>query len=292
MAKIIGLMCCWASEDFIVPALRQASEYCDEVLVNISAHSSNMLKFKDSTEDRVVNFLMTHDKNNVKLVDMKKIRMTNHSTSKAAIFNSMLGMSQYFEKGNWIWTLDVDEFYTKEAYEYIKSVIEDKDCPFNQILVGERFFYIDMKHYLKGNHNRLFKIEDKNQCFIPTQQWSAKFKSILKLESEKYMFHYSMLMNPHAKVEFWKTEYPSSEQLNKIKWIDAIYKNYELSDEHFWLRLNEKLFGIYSPWFSDSFTPREDGTLFVYDGQHPSVIEESSLTKVKDFREKFNFVRG
>jgi len=292
MSKIIGLLVAWAAEDFITPALKQASEYCDEVLVNISAHSQALNKFKDLTEDKTVDFLMTHDKNNVKLVDMKNLRMTNHSTSKAAIFNAMLGKSQYFEKNNWIWTLDVDEFYPVESYKYIRSVIDDKDCPFNQIEVGERFFYIDMKHYMKGSHNRLFKIEDKNQCFIPTQQWSAKFKSILKLQSEKYMFHYSMLLNPFSKIDFWKTEYPSMEQANKIKWIETIYKNYELGDEHFWLRLNEKLFGIYSPWFSDSFTPNVDGTLFIYDGVHPQVIEQSGLKDIKDYREKFSFKRG
>ncbi len=106
------------------------------------------------------------------------------------------------------------------------------------------------------------------------------------------MYHYGMLTNPWAKMEFWSTEYPGKDQTNKIRWLDEIYRNYDLTDQETWVEENDKLCGIYSPWFSDSFQPAMDGTLYKYDdlsfGRHPKFIGED-LIYTDDFRKKYHF---
>jgi hypothetical protein len=103
------------------------------------------------------------------------------------------------------------------------------------------------------------------------------------------LFHYCMLMNPNMKLEQWKTEYPNKNQRDKINWITKIYKNYDLDNEEYWIKENEKLFGIKSPLLNKSATPDTCGKLFKYYGKHPKVIEESGLTKIRDFRNHYKF---
>lgn len=290
--KIIGLLCAWSAEDFIGPALIQASKYCDEVFVNISSHTDAMDGFEDLTAYNFAKIFrkIIQEKNNITLINMgPRQSLTNHSIRKAAILNAMLSHSKYYEVNNWIWTLDADELYSQQSYNDIRRLInEDK---YNQILVHEKYFYINMQHYLLGEHNRLFKITEYNIDdrfrFMPTQNWVNPNK---KLGAVSGMFHYSMLLNPWAKFAFWKSEYPGKIQDNKTLWLDKIYRNYDVHNEDKWVEENKKLFDIKSPWFSDSFTPNSKGKLFKYDGKHPDVIEESGLIEIEDFRKKYDFL--
>lgn len=288
-AKIIGLLVAWSAEDWIEQCLKQMVEFCDEIFINISAHAPNMKQFEDKTYDIAKAFSKENKK--VQMVDVD-FDLTYHSVSKATIFNYMLDKSRLCKAGNWIWTFDVDEFYSDTTCTAIKEIIETHGLNFNQVSFNEKYFYIDTKHYMKGNHYRLFKIEDHNiggDRFIPTQKWAGAEKRILSIPIEFGMFHYSMLMNPWAKMEFWKTEYEGKTQANKVIWLDKIYRNYDLNNEEYWVQQNEGLFGIKSPWFARDFVPKDDGTLFVYNGKHPKFIEETNLLLETDFRKKYGF---
>ena len=290
-AKIIGLLAAWGAEDWIEQCLKQMVEFCDEIFINVSPHSANMKQFEDKTYEIAKEFIKSNKI--VQYVDIESVDLIHHSTSKAWIFNSMLDKSKLFKAGNWIWTFDVDEFYVDTTCRAIKEIIETHGLNFNQVSFNEKYFYIDTKHYLKGNHYRLFKIEEhnleKNNRFIPTQKWAGMEKRILSIPIELGMFHYSMLMNPWAKAEFWKTEYEDKSQANKVIWLERIYKDYDLLNEPYWVSKNEELFGIKSPWFARDFTPKEDGTLFIYNGKHPKFIEDTNLLIEPDFRRRYNF---
>lgn len=282
--KIIGLIVAWAAEDFIEPCIAQGLEYCDEVHVCIAPHSEEMKKFKDSTDEIVDRY-----RNSVNIVKLDGVK--NHSQVKAAILNSMLDMSKIFHVDNWIWTLDVDEFYPHISFENVKLLIEGNIC--DQIGFEEFYFYINMQHCLVGNHNRLFKIKESNLDrkfrFLPTQYWQgSKCINYIPLRAGG-MFHYGMLTNPFAKDAFWRTEYEEKEQSNKVTWLNEIYKNYDLSDENRWIEENERLFGIKSPWFSDSFLPGEDNKLIKFNAIHPWAIRDTGLDKIVDFRRRYGF---
>jgi hypothetical protein len=291
MNKIIGLMACWCAEDWVEMSLKQMCDLCDEVFVNVSAHSPTMEQFADSTYEKVIEFSVKNEK--VQVVEVDNFNLINHSEVKSNIFNIMLTKSKLFEPGNWIWTFDADEFYHPEAMEHVRTIMSFTDRPFNQILFKERYFYIDTKHYLKGEHNRLFKIEQENMNpqfrFVPTQKWSSRIKNVAFIPMQIGMFHYGMLLNPFAKMEFWKTEYPNTTQSRKVLWLDKIYRNYDLRNEEFWVEENRKLFDIKSPWFAKDFEPDSQGHLFNYNEKHIDLIEESGLTQTNDFRDKFGF---
>jgi len=202
--------------------------------------------------------------------------------------NEMLKKSRLYSVGNWIWILDVDEFYPKSAYRKIKSAIKSNN--YDYITVEEKLFFINMQHFLKGSHAKLFKIRPLHMLpfyrFKPVQHWSGKFRKNYILSQEDGMFHYSLLTNPHIRKVRWENEYPDSKQ---TRWLDKIYRNYDLDNEDYWIEKNFKLSGIKSPWFSEEFQPDENGRLFKYEGQHPKFIEETELPKIPDFRKKYRF---
>jgi len=287
MAKIIGMLCGWAAKDFIKPAMTQAIEFCDEVNVCIAPHSESMEKYEDGTLAIAKSFC---DNDKVRWFEFGTGKANNHATAKANILNAMLMNSKYCEPGNWIWILDADEFYPDRTYKQVKKII--RAGVHDRIDFEEFYFYINTKYFLEGDHLRVFKIKSMDDIFYPTQRWLGATKPVCLARYSLGMYHYGMLTNPWAKIDFWKTEYPVGNQINKIDWMEKIYKNYDLKDQRFWSTVNFNLFGLMSPWFSPSFKSNPDGTLLEYDesvlGPHPKFIDDSLLS-VRDFRDKFDF---
>lgn len=283
--KLIGLLCTWCAEDWIIPLLKETSYQCDEVMVNVSPHSPSMIQYKDNTYDLVRNF--KSEKNNITIVDTPNNLISHHAEIKPMLLNIMLQKSKYYDINNWIWIRDDDEFYTTKSCNNIKKLIQTVNC--DQFLIQELFFMINTKLYLNGEHNRLFRINSFEDRFYPAQRWSGTKLVALVPKDLVCMFHYCMLTNPHAKIDFWKEEYPGKEQTKKITWIDKIYRNYDIYDEGKWIEENYKLTGCYSPWFDINFKPDTFGKLYRYKGKHPKVIQNSKLIKIKDFRKEYNF---
>lgn len=275
--KIIGLVVAWGAELWIKPAVEQALEYCDEVILSVSCFTENLKKFKDNT----YNIAKTYK-------DIEIIQYTGTSTHvqiKYVVLNEMLKKTKNYDANNWIWILDVDEFYPERSFREIKEIIEEEE--FDQIKMESKFFLIDMRHYLKSHHMRLFRIKkDKMNKFTPTQHWQGGRK-VFTIPIENGMFHYSLLTNPYMRKAQWKTEYPNTIQLRKTKWLDKIYLNYDLKNEEYWINENLKMFGVKSPYFFNGCLPDKDGKFFNYEGKHPKFIEEVGLTKIKDFRKYY-----
>ena len=245
-------MTAWGCEHWIEVALKQAISMCDEVLVSVGAHSISLEKFEDGTLDLCKNYP-------VSLVDV--VFKNNHSTTKAATMNSMLQYSELYEEGNWIWLLDADEFYFDDEILRIKKIIESGK--YNAIETNEKFFFVNMTRYLKSNRMRLWRIENTAHKFTPTNNWPGRNPYHIDGHG---MFHYSMLQNPYMKRDFWSTEY-NSPQKNKIKWLDSYLEdNYNFD------------------MFIKGGMKTDNGDLFVYTNNHPKLIEESPLIKIRDFR--------
>jgi len=279
--KIIGLLTARGAEDWIEPAIKQALEYCDEVIVSVGSYIPALKKIEDPTYEICKKY--------------SGITLLNYSTSKkdidrgrCDILNGMLKKSRLYSVGNWIWILDVDEFYSESAYKEIKSAIKSNN--YNYITVEGKFFLINMQRFLKGSHDRLFKIRPLHILpwyrFKPVQHWSGKFRKVYTLPQEDGIFHYSMLTDLHIRKARWEDVYPDSKQ---IRWLNKIYRDYDLDSENYWIEKNFELSGIRSCWFNKDFQPDENGRLFKYEGKHPKFIEETELPKIPDFRKKYGF---
>lgn len=281
MNKIIGLLTAWGAERWIKPAIEQALSYCDETIVVVSAFVPELEQF----EDRTLDICKEHE--DIKLLDYRTDKDVI-SEAVADTLNYMLKSSPLYEPGNWAWILDADEFYADTAHEMIRAAIDVKFTnicsPYDQITVESRFFYINMQHYLNEDGDRLFRINEEGECFVPTNKWSTTRGQVYILPRNDGMFHYGLLASADIYRAKWQVEYKRKKQADKVRWIDEIYPNYDLRDEERWIEENCKRFSIRSPWFNRGFTPDENGRLFRYAGKHPKFIENSGLTKIEDFR--------
>lgn len=277
--KIIGLIGVWYAEKWIAAAIEQALQYCDEVIIAVGANSKFLSKLKDNTETIVDRY-----KDRITLIRASKGQA--FSQSRADTLNRMLAASKLWKIGNWVWILDVDEFYFDCTYQKIREAIESG--LYNHIRIEEKFFFVNMTRYLLNSHGRLFRIENLNNKFKPTQHWTGSMtnKYVLKRDSKQQgMFHYSLLTDIAYRRLMWETEH-QYEQPRKLKWLSDIYIPYELDNEEIWITKNQKLFGHRSPFLAPltEVRPNKNGKLFVYNGPHPPYIEAAGLTTIDDFR--------
>jgi len=275
MNKIIGLLTAWGAGRTAQAAAQQALEYCDEVMAVVSPFAPELKRFEDGTYDILKKF------KGINLLDYRT-KETTVSRAVADVLNHMLNQSPLYSAGNWVWILDADEFYADSAPRMIRSTIENGWH--NQITVESRFFMINTRHYLNETGNRLFRIEPGDHGFIPTNKWLGKLRNVYVLPRKHGMFHYGMLVSAEMYRVKWGIEYKGRRQADKIRWIEEIYPNYDISNEERWIEENRRRFGIRSPWFNRGFTPDANGRLFRYLGKHPKFIERTGLREVEDFR--------
>lgn len=274
MNKIIGIIMAWGVQDWIRPALNQALEYCDEVMVVVSSFGPTLRQYEDET------YNICKEYKRIKLLDYEP-KTTNTKHANCEIANHMLKNSSLFMPGNWVWVLDADEFHLDSTYKEIRSVIEDDH--YDWITIESKFFYINMQHYLNEVGERLFKIMDTNDKFGPTLSWGRKPRRPYVIKRENGMFHYSVLTNTNRHCAKWRAR----GEPDRAEWRDKIYIYYDLEDEERWINENLKRFGIKSPWFNIGLTANAEGKLFKYEGKHPKFIEQSGLPRIKDFRQGY-----
>lgn len=282
MNKIIGLLTAWGVEDWVRPAVKQALEYCDEVLAVVSAFAPQLRRFEDKTYD------ICKEYSELKLLDYES-KETYIRSVIADVLNHMLKNSDLRRVGNWVWILDSDEFYTESSAKEIRATTKDSKG-YDKIVMESKFFMINMQHYLNEAGDRMFRITDMNDKFVPTCKWSRTPRLPYIVRRANGLFHYSMLTNTERHRERWLLRYTHPHDPSRfkiVKWLDEIYAKYDLDNEEHWIKENLKLWGIRSPWFSKGFTPDANGRLFKYNGRHPKFIEEASLPKIKDFRKRY-----
>lgn len=274
MNKIIGLIIAWGVQDWIRPALKQALEYCDEVIVVVSPFGPTLRQYEDDT------YNICKEYKGIKLLDYEP-QTTNTKHANCDIANHMLKNSSLFSPGNWIWVLDADEFYKDSTYREIRSTIENGG--YDWITIESRVFYINMQHYMDEVGERVFKIIDMNNKFSPTLQWPRPPRKPYVIRRSNGTFHYSLLTNTDRHCAKWRARGES----DRAEWRDVIYRYYELDNEDHWTNENLKRFGIKSPWYNIGYMPDKNGRLFRYEGSHPKFIEEVGLHRIKDFRRGF-----
>ncbi len=276
--KIIGLLSAWACEDWIDLAITQALDLVDELIISIGYYH----KFFKAIEDKTINKVKKHLNNEkIKIVETYCDKNNSKVENRRRTLNLMLEASDNIEVGNIIWLFDADEFYSKEAIEEIMNFIKKED--FDVIIVKDYMFCINFDYYIILYHERIFKITNKNFYFFkPTQIfWPPPKKKAILLENNP-MFHYSLLLGEQIKGIQWILEgLPLS-----VLWYRKIYRNYDPSNEDFWMKKNQELIGNYRFWKDTRGKVIEKNChgLFRYNGKQSGLIEKSALRKIIDFR--------
>ncbi|MFX0073331.1 MAG: hypothetical protein ACFFAO_19815 [Candidatus Hermodarchaeota archaeon] len=276
--KIIGLLTAWACEDWIEYSIQQALELVDELLISIGPHDKYLKRIKDSTNEKAQKYL-----NNNKIKFFETICDKNYAAdeNKCATLNKMIQESNNIAIGNVLWILDSDEFYFEESINEIKTYIEKND--FDQIDLKSNFFCFNLKYYIKTSHIRLFKIKSNNFYFSETQTPNPRPKKTITLLNKYPMFHYSLLTGEQLKGIYWMSY---EGYFSQFLWYLKIFNHYDPNNEEYWMKKNQDLTGNYGFWFNDENITEHNGHgLFVYDGKHPDLIENSHLKAISDFRE-------
>lgn len=288
MSKLIGLITAWGAEPFIEPAIKQGLEYCDELLVCVSANHDEYYKYEDNTMEICQKY-----GNQIKLIE--GVRMHHHPDSKKHTLKKMLDETGNNKKGNWIWILDADEFYFPEDIDVCKQVI--KEDKFNRIMMPEKTFLVNTKHYVVWGRDRLKKLINDNMFFTGTNDLGYENQfAPYQLETEKGMFHYTFLLNPYFKAAFWYHHYgsPPRDVRDNITWLNEIYLTMDLNNQQESVLKSMRYFGnqhksvLGKVFTGGPWQPvKENGELYEYKGLHPSFIEEAKLTEINDFRKLY-----
>ena len=279
MNKFIGMVNAWNSAHFIEPVLKMALEYCDEVMVAVGPHSEDQKKYEDGTREIVEKY-----KNDINIVPVTF--GGTHLTSKTPTLNTMLRESKLFGVGNWMWLLDTDEFHFRDDVQRMKEGLFDSDC--NAVsITDEKCFFINMKYYLTNpDRRKIWKISDESNHFLPLQNWTGPTDKVYYHQA--CVHHYTLLLDPYSKRDFWRNEYTGRGQDVKVRWIDEIYLPFELENQDYWINKNFELFGKQTPFMQSDYGTDNDGILFEYDGPYPEHIQETNLHEMKDFRRLYN----
>ncbi len=279
--KKIGLLNVWAVEDWIELIIEHSLNLVDELIINIGPFNKYFKKIADNTEK-----LSKKYQNNKKIKFISTVYVTNElrntsAANKCATLNEMIRVSENIEIGNIIWIIDADEFYSDLAIKEINNFLESKE-DFDSIFIKCRFFCINMRYFIESSHERLFKIKTKNPYFKPTQFFQPKPLKVATLLDKNPMFHYSLLTGEPLKCIFWFGE----DAYNQLMWYYRIYNKYDIKNESYWMDKNKNLTGNYGFWIERINVIENNGHgLFIYNGKHPDIIENSPLKIISDFRE-------
>ena len=275
--KVIGAFTAWGCQDFATKALLNHLKICDVIYINVSAHSPRMERFADKTLSDVRN-LASKMPDRLKMVRNQE-QASNPDITKCRILNEILN---YADPGDVLMLCDADEFYSEDSVEEL--MLEFAKDDWDMLRVFDRFFCINLWHYVNSSHGRFWRISARSK-FYPTQNMSPSAENIKTVLADAPMFHYSLLTNLAMRREFWRSE----ERYMQVDWLNKIYQKwpypFKMDKIKKLAELNYQITGNRGFWFNAGVDELSSAPyLKTFDGQHPKEIQESDLVFREDFR--------
>lgn len=276
--RIIGLMGVWGRELFVEAAVRQALEmFGMDLYVTTTCYLPQLMKYRDNSEVILRSFQEPTYVHCQDIVDFD----CDFNANSAKVHTRLLKEAQP-HPGEYVFIVDVDEFYTEGAAEKILQRVKNGD--FSSLRMKSRFIGPDMSHYIGHSHIRLHRYSP-DRHFRHGIVFSPGFEETI-LEDNP-MFHYSFAVDPRYKAEFWKHEGKGVDQSIRIEWLQQIFGKYDPENEKKWMRKNEELTGHHGFCFNDECEEAEGGGLFTLERDHPRYAQKFSIPSIGDFREFF-----
>ena len=266
--KIIGLMLTWNNFEFFRCALKQALDFCDEVLLIEGCHSSSYPKYStDGTCEHIRS--IKHPK--LKVFNVGH-RFDRYDKNQRVLREEIPKRSQYWKPGNWLFYLDDDLFFSEQDLVKIKNAIQTTRIPSFTFRV-RYFFYNFRFNQLQRGGNFGYKILDDFELrgiSYPCYRDGRKFDKFHM--NDVTGFHYSYVKKPERM---------------KARWAMSVEKGTKSSASLF-----DKWMGIKWDKDEDIFQQKEklyeirpEGELNIYTGEHPSVLDDHPWRNINDVRE-------
>tara|TARA_B100000900_G_C20424245_1_gene652242 strand:+ start:18 stop:875 length:858 start_codon:yes stop_codon:yes gene_type:complete len=281
--KIIGLLCAYGKKDWVNPSLNQALNICDEVIINVGLRTPKLKILEDETLNEIKKF---HN---------SKIKLFQYEPEVATAqmggilqLKHMLKNSNFYKYDNWVWMLDLDEFYKKEFIEEVNDVINNQKIDW--IKNKDYMFFINKDLYLRGKTYRIRLYRIKLINLLSNFSFRNQFRLWGEIRDKKtyiaknICYHYSFLTSNLYREKVWENEYADNTNDIKLKWFNEFYKNYEINNPEKYINENYKRFNIKSVWYNNNYEADRNGDFFKFNDQHPSFFKNSKLFDIEDFR--------
>lgn len=266
--KIIGLMLTWNNLEFFKRSVHQALGFCDELIVIEGCHSR---QYPKHSTDGTCEYIET-------IKELPKLRVQNFNFSgrydkvQRAIRLEAPKVSEFYEKGNWIFHWDDDVFFFRHDLQKMRRIMEQTN--YDSLSMQVRHFFYNFRFNIKQNDpGWLFRIvEGAALKGISRHYYSNGMQySTVQLEGNMVAFHYG-----HVK---------RSERM-KARWVMSVEKGANISKTRF-----EKWMGVSWDNDEDIYKSKEvmhkllDGGEFnVYNGAHPEILDNHPWRYIDDVR--------
>jgi len=273
--KILGGMTTWNNFEFFKYSLKQALDFCDEVIVVEGCHSR---QYPKHSTDGTVEYLnsLKHSKLKVLDFDYKKYGLEGkrYDLVQCKIWNLINSSFKSWKPGNWLVRWDDDRFWFKKDLEKVRDIL--KTTKQDRVNFRERFFTYNFRfNLIRGPGHRFDRITEGcfytpivNLCY----ENSTRYQD-MPIQSEIIVFHY--------------TSVKKSERMN-ARWIMSVEKGTESSRTRFkkWMNIKWKN--------DDDFLKYRDTIAFIlggdpsnvniYNGKHPEVLDSHPWRYIEDIR--------
>jgi hypothetical protein len=270
--KIIGSMFTWNNLEFFKCALKQALEFCDEVVLSEGCHSHQYpMRSTDGTCE-YIETIKDHPK--IRFVEFKERVGKTYDSTMLKMRRDYPKLSPLYKPGNWVFCCDDDMFYFRKDFEKIRATMHSPDAE-NLGFFVRQFFYNFRFNLLEAPRGdiRAYKIMDDLRLFgtgSPCHSDGGRLHT--KVVPDVVGFHYGHVKKPERM---------------KARWVMSVEKGTEASVEYF-----EK-------WMSISWNEDEDifksaniieeirafTGLNIYDDEHPEFLADHPWRNIRDVRE-------
>lgn len=266
--KIIGLILTWNNFEFFRCALKQALDFCDEVLLVEGCHSSFYPKYSD---DGTCEYIESIEHPKLRILDVGH-RFDRYDKNQRILREEIPKKSQYWETGNWLFYLDDDIFFSTEDLVKIKDAIQTTRIP--SFTFDVRYFFYNFRfNHLQRGGNLGYKILDDFElrgisypCYKDGRQFDKfHIKNVTG-------FHYSYVKKPERMKARWAMSVEKGTESSALlfdKWM-----NIEWGKEADIFQQQKELYEI-----------RPEGELNIYTREHPSVLDDHPWRNINDVRE-------
>ncbi len=267
--KIIGLMLTWNNLEFFKCALKQALEFCDEVIVVEGCHSKHYPKHSTDGTCEYIETIRNLPKLKVKDFDFKG----RYDAVQRAIRLETSKTSKFYKEGNWIFHWDDDVFFFRHDLQKMRRIMEQTD--YDSLSIQTRHFFYNFKFNIKQNDSGwLFRIVEgavlkgiSRHCYGNGMPYNT-----VQLKKDIIAFHYGHVKRPERM---------------KARWVMSVEKGTKISKTRF-----EKWMGI--SWDNDEDIHKskemihkilDGGEFNVYNGVHPEALDNHPWRYIDDVRE-------
>ena len=278
--KILATMLTWNNIEFFKRALRQALDFCDEVIVIEGCHSR---QFPKRSTDGTVEYLATIKNPKLKILDIdyKRIGLEGrrYDIVQCELWNIANKSFDSWESGNWMVRWDDDCFWFNEDLGKIRRILETTE--YDRVNFRERYFTYNFRFNVlnAGVGHRFDRITDG--CY---------YTPIARLHYKDGKEYSNSL--PHPKiVMFHYTGVKKAERM-KARWILSVERGTRSSRDRFerWVDfkwdvdddiIKNEEFMMYVVGIRKS---KEKSKVNVYDGKHPEVLGDHPWRYIEDVR--------